>query len=192
MADRLAALAAFIGATVMLALIMSLAGGGLPPAPLLDAVSIGTAAMGLVVVLLAFARRGPGAWPQVGRGVTIAGMSLVLAGDGLQSVAVRASGDTGQLWQLANVVRDGIGNGLFFAGLLILGALLWRQHPKLAALSVANGVLGYLDMLLAARIGLPPHTNFVLLVVLFIAFGVEWARTSAPMGAEPMQEPAGA
>jgi hypothetical protein len=191
MVDRLSALAAFLGAAIMLALIVSLSGGGLPAAPILDAVSIGTATMGLLVVVLAYARQRPGAWQQAGRSITVAGMTLVLAGDALQSVAVRDTTDAAVMWQLANVARDGIGNGLFFAGLLILGALMWRAHPKLAGLAVVNGVLGYLDMFFAARLGLPPHTNFLVLVVFFVALGIEWLRAPVRQTEGPLRQPAG-
>lgn len=42
---------------------------------------------------------------------------------------------------------------------------------------MANGVLGYLAITFAARLGLPPHLNFMLLVAWFGALGVVWWRT---------------
>lgn len=77
--------------------------------------------------------------------------------------------------------------------LLVLGLLLWRAHPWLAGPAVVNGVLGYLDMLLAARLGLPPHTNFLVLVVFFVALGLTWLRsprvTPAGFGAPAQSDP---
>jgi hypothetical protein len=46
------------------------------------------------------------------------------AGDAFQAVALRGVGDAGLLWAVSFALRDGIGNGQFFASLLVLGALL--------------------------------------------------------------------
>ena len=171
---RSTALMAFAAAAVLTGLIVSLAGGGMPPALLLDALSVGTAASALVVVILTFAGMAATAWTHAGRALAVSGMTLVLAGDAFQAVATRSGSDTGMLWAISFAIRDGIGNGLFFASLLILGALLWSRHRWLAGLAFANGVLGYLEMAFAARFGLPPHLNFLLLVIWFVALGVVW------------------
>jgi hypothetical protein len=44
---------------------------------------------------------------------------------------------------------------------------------------MANGALGYLAMVFADRLGLPPHLNFLLLIAWFILLGVEWWRAAA-------------
>ena len=181
---RSAALAAFGAAAIMMSLIVSLAGSGMPSAAVLDALSIGTAASGLIVVIMTYASVGGGAWGQAGRALALTGMTLVLAGDAFQAVAVRASSDAGLLWSISFAIRDGIGNGLFFASLLVLGALLWSGHRWLAGLAFANGVLGYLEMAFAARLGLPPHLNFLLLVAWFVALGVVRWRGSSTAAAD--------
>jgi hypothetical protein len=173
---RSTALVALGAAAILTGLIVSLSGGGMPPPAVLDALSIGTAASALVVVVMAYAGLVAGPWVQAGRALALSGMTLVLAGDGLQAVATRGSADSGLLWAISFAIRDGIGNGLFFASLLILGALLWSRHPWLGGLAMANGVLGYLELAFAARLGLPPHLNFTMLVVWFVILGVVWWR----------------
>ena len=173
---RSSALVAFGAAAVLSALIVSLAAGGMPPATVLDALSVGTAASALVVVIMAYSGLAPNAWGQAGRALALSGMTLVLVGDGLQAVATRATSDSGLLWAMSFAIRDGIGNGLFFASLLVLGALLWSNHRWIGGLALANGVLGYLEMAFAAQLGLPPHLNFLLLVVWFVILGVVWWR----------------
>ena len=175
---RSAALAAFVAAAILSGLIVSLA-SGMPSAEVLDALSVGTAASALVVVTLAFAGVAGRPWGQAGRALALAGMTLVLAGDAIQAVALRSEADSGLLWAISFAIRDGVGNGLFFASLLVLGALLWSHHRWIAGLAVANGLLGFLAMAFADGLGLPPHLNFMLLVVWFLAIGVRWWRSAA-------------
>lgn len=176
---RLMSVAAFGAAAVLIGLIISLAGGNALEPAALDALSIGTAAGALVVIVLAYAGVAASAWSQAGRALAVSGLTLVLAGDALQAVATRASSDSAMLWSVAFVTRDGIGNGLFYASLIILGALLSSQHRWVGALAIANGVLGYLAMAFAAGVGLPPHLNFMLLAVWFLVLGVVWWRAPA-------------
>lgn len=176
---RSAAVAAFAAAAMLIGLIVSLAGGGLPAPEVLDALSVGSAAGTLVVVALAYAALAATPWGHAGRALALAGITLVLAGDAFQAVALRSDADTGLLWAISFAIRDGVGNALFFASLIVLGALLWSQHRWLAGLSLANGVLGYLEMAFASRLGLPPHLNFLLVVVWFVALGVAWWRSPA-------------
>jgi hypothetical protein len=175
---RSAAIAAFGAAAILAGLIVSLA-SGLPSVEVLDALSVGTAASALVVVTLAFAGVATTPWGQAGRALALAGMTLVLAGDAFQAVALRSESDSGLLWAMSFAIRDGVGNGLFFASLLVLGGLLWPHHRWIAGLAVANGLLGYLAMAFADGLGLPPHLNFMLLVVWFVAIGVTWWRNAA-------------
>lgn len=175
---RSTSLAAFAAAAILAGLILSLAGGGMPPPALHDALSVGSAASGLVVVVLAYAGIRPSPWGQAGRALAISGVTLVLAGDALQAVATRGSADSALLWAVTFTIRDGIGNSVFFTSLLILGALLWSQHRWLAGLAMAAGILGFLDMLFAARLGLPPHLSFLVLGAWFICLGVVWWRAA--------------
>jgi hypothetical protein len=173
---RSRAIAAAAAAAFMIGLIAVMASGGMPAPGVLDALSVGTAAGALVVVTLAFAGLRAGAWGQVGRALAMTGLTLVLAGDALQAVALRADEGSGLLWAVSFTLRDRIGNGLFFASLVVLGMLQWRMHRWLGGLAAANGVLGYLEMAFAARLGLPPHFNFMLLVVWFGLLAVVWWR----------------
>ncbi|CAN5310770.1 hypothetical protein BH24CHL10_BH24CHL10_07180 [soil metagenome] len=179
---RSAGIAAFAAAAILTGLIVSLAGGGLPAPEVIDALSIGAAASTLVVIMLAYAGLAATAWGQAGRALALSGMTLVLAGDAFQAVALRSGSDAGLLWTISFAIRDGVGNGLFFASLLVLGALLWPHHRWIAGLAFANGALGYLAMAFASRLGLPPHLNFLLLVVWFVALGIAWWRTASRLG----------
>ena len=176
---RSASVAAFVAAAALVGLIVSLAGGSMPEPIVLDLLSVGTAAGALVVLVLAYASVAPSPWAQAGRALAVSGMTLVLAGDAFQAVATRASGDQALLWSVAFAIRDGVGNGLFYASLILVGALLWPQLRWAGGLAVANGILGYLAMLFADRLGLPPHLNFLLLVVWFVVLGVTWWRAPA-------------
>jgi hypothetical protein len=173
---RSQSVAAFAAAALLIGLIVSLAGGTMPDPTVLDALSVGTAAAALVVLVLAYGGVRPSPWAQAGRALAVSGMTLVLAGDALQAVATRATSDTALLWSMSFAIRDGIGNGLFYASLLIIGALFWTQHRWIAGLAIANGLLGYLAMAFADGLGLPPHLNFMLLVVWFLVLGVRWWR----------------
>jgi hypothetical protein len=178
---RMSAIAAFAAAGILTTLIVSLAGGALPAPAVLDALSVGTAAAALVVVVLAYAGAPTGAWSQAGRALGVSGMTLVLAGDAFQAVATRFPSEAGLMWSISFAIRDGIGNGLFYASLVVLGTLLVSRHRWIGGLAVANGALGFLAMLVADRLGLPPHLNFMLLVVWFVVLGAAWWRT-APSG----------
>lgn len=178
--SRSLAVAAFVAAALLIGLIVSLAGGVMPDPAVLDALSVGAAAGSLVVVVLAFARVTPSAWAQAGRALAVSGMTLVLAGDALQAVATRSSGDSALLWSVTFAMRDGIGNTLFYASLLVLGFILLPVHRWVGGLAIANGVIGYLAMAFADRLGLPPHLNFLLLVVWFVVLGVVWWRGALP------------
>lgn len=173
---RSAALMAFATAAVMVGLIASLAGGGMPPPIVLDVLSVGAAAGALIVVVIAYAGVVWSAWGQAGRALALSGMTLVLAGDAFQAVATRATGDTALMWAVAFAIRDGVGNTLFYVSLIVLGALLWSSHRWVGGLAVANGLLGFVALAVADRIGVPPHLNFLLLVVWFVVIGVAWWR----------------
>jgi hypothetical protein len=183
---RPSAIAAFAAAGILAGLIATLASGSMPSPLVLDALSVGTAVGALVVVVIAYAGVTGGSWSQAGRALAVSGMTLVLAGDAFQAVATRGTSDAGLLWSISFAIRDGIGNGLFYGSLLVLGVLLFSRHRWIGGLAVANGALGYVAMLFAARLGLPPHLNFMLLVVWFLLLGVSWWREARPLSQEPV------
>lgn len=186
---RWMSIAAFAAAVALAGLIISLAGGSMPAPAVLDALSVGTAAGTLVVMVLVYAGVSASAWGQAGRALAVSGMTLVLAGDALQAVAARSSSDSALLWAVTFAMRDGIGNGLFYASLLIIGVLLLPAHRWVGGLAIANGVLGYLAMAFASALGLPPHLNFLLLVVWFAVLGVTWWRSAMPEASRAVARP---
>ncbi|HEX6483045.1 MAG TPA: hypothetical protein VF043_29730 [Ktedonobacteraceae bacterium] len=117
----------------------------------------------------------------------ITSMTLVLAGDALQHVffhsLAAADPNRGTIWAVAFAFRDWLGNGLFYASLILLGGLLVSQgRCWVGVLAIANGVLGYLDLAFASALGLPPHTNFLLLVVWEVVLGFTWWRKASRVG----------
>jgi len=51
--------------------------------------------------------------------------------------ARRNSSDAALLWSISFAIRDGIGNGLFYGSLLVLGAPLWARNCT-TGLALAN------------------------------------------------------
>jgi hypothetical protein len=179
---HLQATVAWLAGASLLALILTLAGALPVSTGVLDVISVTSAASILVVLVLVYAQLGPTtAWGLVGLTLAIAGLTLVLVGDALQHVVLTpglaANSDKATLWALSFAARDGIGNSLFYASLLIAGGLLAISGARwLGGLAVINAVLGYLDLAFASALGLPPHTNFLLLVVWLGLLGVTWWR----------------
>jgi hypothetical protein len=174
---------AWIAAALLLGLILLLAGALPFVGSFDDFFSVAAAAGTLVVfVLVASELRSHEPWSTVSLALGSAGLTLVLVGDALQHVVFHAAGglDTASLWAAAFAIRDGLGNTLFYVGLLILGVLLMVHGRRwIGALAFANALLGFLDLAFASSLGLPPHTNFLLLVVWDIAVGVTWWRMGA-------------
>ena len=181
---RIQAGVAWASAAVLLSLILWLS-GALPLGALDDTLSVGTAVSALVVlVLVSWEVRGRQPWASVMLVLGITGMTLVLAGDALQHVVFHTlpAGDPnkGTIWIVAFALRDWLGNGLFYASLILLGGLLVGEGRRwVGILAIANGVLGYLDLAFASRFGLPPHTNFLLLVVWEVVLGLTWWRKAS-------------
>jgi hypothetical protein len=184
---RLQAVVSWIGAALLLGLILWLA--AIPSLGAFDDVlSVGSVAAALVVFALLYGdvrERGP--WAMVMLVLGIAGLTLVLAGDALQHVVFHdpsvSSTEKETLWAVTFALRDLVGNGLSYACFIVLGSLLvgkgWRW---VGALAIANGVLGYLDLAVAPTLGLPPHVNFLLFVVWEILLGVTWWRRGSRAG----------
>jgi hypothetical protein len=181
---RAQACVAWVAAALLLALILWLS-GALPLAAFDDVLSVGAAVSALVVFVLIYCelqKHEP--WASVTLVLGITSMTLVLAGDALQHVFFHslAAGDPnrGMIWAVAFAFRDWLGNGLFYASLILLGGLLvGGGRRRVGALTIANGVLGYLDLTLASVLRLPPHTNFLLLVVWEVVLGIIWWRKSS-------------
>jgi hypothetical protein len=179
---RAHAVVSWVAAAMLMGLILLLAGALPWWGALDDVLSVGTAASALVVLALVYSEvRDREPWAIVGLVLAVAGMSLVLAGDALQHVVFHsppgAGIDTATVWAVTFAVRDWLGNGLFYASLIVLGGLLMTEGRRwVGALAIANGALGYLDLAFAPALGLPPHTNFLLVVVWEIALGIGWWR----------------
>ncbi len=176
---RVQALVSWTAAVLLLSLILWLS-GALPLGALDDVLSVGAAASGLVVfVLISGEVRKYEPWPSVALVLGITGMALVLAGDALQHVFFHSlpAGDPNKeaIWAVTFALRDWLGNGLFYASLILLGGLLVGEGRRwVGVLAIVNGVLGYLDLAFASALGLPPHTNFLLLVVWEVVLGFTW------------------
>ena len=185
---RVQALVSWAAAVLLLSLILWLS-GALPLGALDDLLSVGAAASGLVVfVLISGEVRKREPWASVTLVLGITGMTLVLAGDALQHVffhSLPASDpNKGAIWAVAFALRDWLGNGLFCASLILLGGLLVGQGRRwVGVLAIVNGVLGYLDLAFASALGLPPHTNFLLLVVWEVVLGFTWWRQGSRVDA---------
>ena len=185
---RTQALVSWVAAVLLLSLILWLS-GALPLGAFDDVLSVGAAVSGLVVfVLISSEVRKREPWASVTLVLGIIGMTLVLAGDALQHVffhsLAAADPNRGAIWAITSALRDWLGNGLFFASLILLGGLLVGQGRRwVGVLAIVNGVLGYLDLAFASALGLPPHTNFLLLVVWEIVLGFTWWRQERPVDA---------
>lgn len=185
---RAQALVSWAAAVLLLSLILWLS-GALPLGALDDVLSVGTAASALVVfVLICGEVRNHEPWTSVTLALGITGMTLVLAGDALQHVFFHslAAGDPnrGMIWVVAFALRDWLGNGLFYASLILLGGLLMGEGRRwVGVLALANGMLGYLDLAFASALGLPPHTNFLLLVAWEVVLGFTWWRKASRVNA---------
>jgi hypothetical protein len=181
---RAQALVSWAAAALLLSLILWLS-GALPLGALDDVLSVGAAASVLVVfVLISGEIRKREPWASVTLVLGISGMTLVLAGDTLQHVFFHslAAGDPnkGTIWVVALALRDWLGNGLFYASLILLGGLLVGEGRRwVGVLAIANGVLGYLDLAFASALGLPTHTNFLLVVVWEVVLGFTWWRKTS-------------
>lgn len=185
---RAQALVSWAAAVLLLSLILWLS-GALPLGAFDDVLSVGAVVSGLVVfVLISLEVRKREPWASVTLVLVIIGTTLVLAGDALQHVFFHSlpTGDPskGAIWAVAFALRDWLGNGLFYASLILLGGLLVGEGRRwVGVLAIVNGVLGYLDLAFASALGLPPHTNFLLLVVWEVVLGFTWWRLGSRVDA---------
>jgi hypothetical protein len=159
--------------------------GAMPALGFLDDVlSAGVAGMALVVFAIVYRQLRQSTWSLVGLVVEVSALTLVLAGDALQHVVFHAAHvtDRDALWAATFALRDGIGNSLCYAGLALFGGLLLAEGRRWTGiLALLNAALGYLDLAFAPRLGLPPHTNFLVFVVWLVVLGGSiWRRASGP------------
>ena len=114
--------------------------------------------------------------------------TLVLTGDALQHVvfhSTNAAIDKGSLWLITEAIRDTVGNNFLYLALAIMGGLLLAEQRRwLGALALVNAALGWLDLAFAQQAGLPPHVNFLLLVVWLAVLGGSTWRMSAAASRE--------
>lgn len=172
-------------AVLMLVFILWVSGALPFLASLDDVLSVGVAGMVLVIFGLLYTQMRQSAWSLVALVVEASALTLVLAGDALQHVvfhATNAAIDKNTLWEATFALRDGVGNTLFYAGLGLFGGVLLAEGRRWTGiLALLNAALGYLDLAFASRLGLPPHTNFLVLVVWLVVLGAStWQRASAP------------
>ncbi len=101
--------------------------------------------------------------------------TTTLTGDALQHVVLHSpiTGlDKGGLWLVTAAIRDTVGNNFLYVALAMVGCLLLAERRWwLGGLALVNAVLGWLDLAFASQLGLPPHTNFLLIVVWLVVLG---------------------
>jgi hypothetical protein len=187
---RLEAALCWIAAAELLALILQLS-GPIPFVGVLDTVlSVAAPCLLLAVFAVLFSQLRPSQWSFIALLFSIVNVVMVLVGDAMQHVvfhATDASIDKGSLWVATFAIRDVIGNNFLYLALAIFGFLLLAENRRwLAGLALLNAALGWLDLAFAAQLGLPPHTNFLLIVVWLIVLGTSsWrdrARAAARSG----------
>jgi hypothetical protein len=108
---------------------------------------------------------------------------MVLTGDAMQHVVFHGTDpslDKGTLWVATYAIRDIIGNSILYAALVLVGLLLLRENRRWSgALALVNAALGYVDLAFAAQLGLPPHTNFMVIVAWLVVLGLSSWRDHA-------------
>lgn len=166
MADRVAAVVAFISAIALFALgimLGSVASGNGAPTTLVQISGTVGELGALAVLVYAFTKIGRGPWAQVGRGWTILGIAMLMVGDAASTPAVRD-----------------LGNVVIYISFILLAILMSQSHVKLAALAAITGVVGLVFAAILEPMGVPP-LNLMLIVAWFIAVGIDWLRAPWPM-----------
>lgn len=165
MADRVAAIVAFITAIALFVLGITLgavAGGSGGPTTLLQVSGTVGEIGALCTLVYAFSKIGGRPWAEVGRGLTVLGVSLLMVGD------------------LTSATARDLGNLVIYVTFVLLGILIWRMHLKLAAFAIIAGVVGILWAAFLLPMGIAP-LNLLLLVAWFVAVGIDWLREPWPM-----------
>ena len=174
-ARRAEAALCFLAAAELLALILLLA-GAFPNVGVLDTVlSVAAPALCLGAFTVLFRQLRSSVWAVLALLFMVVNTSMTLTGDALQHVVFHSpiTGlDKGGLWVVTTAIRDTVGNNFFYVALALVGCLLLAAGRRwLGGLALANAALGWLDMAFANQLGLPPHTNFLLIVVWLVVLG---------------------
>lgn len=166
MSDRIAAVLAFITAIALFALGMmlgSVASGNGAPTRLVQ-ISGAVGEIGALVVLLyTFAKIGLEPWAQVGRGLTILGVAMLMVGDAASAAPARD-----------------LGNVVIYITFILLAILMWQAHVKLAGFAAITGIVGLFFAAVLEPMGVPP-LSLLLIVAWFVAVGIDWLRAPWPM-----------
>jgi len=182
--QRAQAALCWIAAAELLALILQLA-GAIPYVGVLDTVlSVAAPTLFLAVFAVLFSQLRPSVWALIAMLFQVVNSTMVLTGDALQHVVFHSTNtalDKGSLWVITGAIRDTVGNNFLYLALVIMGVLLLAEQRRwLGALALVNAALGWLDLAFAQQMGLPPHVNFLLLVVwLGILGGSTWRISTA-------------
>jgi hypothetical protein len=166
MSDRIAAVVAFIAAVALFALGMmlgSVASGNGAPTTLVEVSGFVGEVAALAALLYAFAKIGHEPWAQVGRGLAILGIGMLMVGDAAS----------------AATARD-LGNLVMYVTFIVLAILLWQTHFKLAVLAALTGIVGFFFAAVLEPMGVPP-LNLMLIVLWFVAVGIDWLRAPWPV-----------
>src|SRR5579859_3445256 len=172
----------WIAAAELLALILQLA-GAIPYVGVLDTVlSVVAPTLFLAVFAILFSQLRPSVWALIALLFQVVNSVMVLTGDALQHVVFHSTNtaiDKGSLWVMTGAIRDTVGNNFLYLALAIMGCLLLAERRRwLGALALVNAALGWLDLAFAQQAGLPPHVNFLVLVVWLVLLGGSTVRMS--------------
>ncbi len=185
---RAEATVCWLAAAELLALILQLA-GAIPYVGVLDTVlSVAAPSLFLAAFGILFTQLRPSVWALIALLFQVVNTTTTLTGDALQHVVFHSTNpgiDKGSLWVATMAIRDDIGNNFLYVALAIVGCLLLVERRRwLGALALVNAALGWLDLAFAAQLGLPPHTNFLLIVVWLVVLGGSTLKLSAAAGVE--------
>jgi hypothetical protein len=179
--QRAQAALCWIAAAELLALILQLA-GAIPFVGILDTVlSVAAPTLVLAAFAVLFNQLRPSVWALIALLLQVVNTTMVLTGDALQHVVFHSSAaiDKGSVWVITGAIRDTIGNNFLYLALAIVGCLLLAEQRRwLGGLALVNAALGWLDLAFAEQIGLPPHVNFLLLVVWLVVLGASTLQIS--------------
>src|ERR1700724_3688235 len=166
----------WIAAAELLALILLLA-GALPNVGVLDTVlSVAAPPLVLGAFAVLFTQLRPSVWAVIALLFQVVNTAMVLTGDALQHVVFHSTNsglNMGGVWVITTAIRDTIGNNFLYVALAMVGCLLLGDRRNwLGTVALVNAALGWLDLAFARQLGLPPHVNFLLLVVWLVMLGV--------------------
>jgi len=180
--QRAQAALCWIAAAELLALILQLA-GAIPYVGTLDTVlSVAAPTLFLAAFAVLFTQLRPSVWALIALLLQVVNTTMVLTGDALQHVVFHSTSaaiDKASVWVITGAIRDTIGNNFMYLALAIVGCLLLAEQRRwLGGLALVNAALGWLDLAFAEQIGLPPHVNFLLVVVWLVMLGASTLQMS--------------